>query len=381
MKIFSKIVALLLMCVCTLNLSAQTPKNYAGSSRFGDNWYIDVNGGVNWNLNDWRTNGGNFGLGLGRAITPIWGVEFQANAGVNDLTTWAAHTNHVHNGVAIDNLTAFGLVTFNLTNACNGYREKPYVFNVILFGGFGYGHGYDHKNATQSDEVLFKNALLTKVGAEVLFRVGKERSVGIFARPSVIWNTAGHSQYCAAHAIFNANAGVRYYFKTSNGHHYISQAPVEDYEARLRMVNELCAKMNKENTELKEENNELKGMLKNVESTPTKVDTIFVKSASPYTANVTFKQGSAIIADTTQVTELAKQINAEGKKVNVLGYASVEGSEKFNYDLSDRRANVVKNALLKAGVNKSLLGKASGMGTTTKFGESYEANRVVVVAE
>lgn len=359
-------------------LSFAQQSNYSGSSRFFDNWSIGLSGGVRTNLHTWEApQGGHFGIELGRKITPIFGIRGTVSAGVNDLSNWQGHTSHIHNGTVIDNLNAYVLGTFNLTNALLGYNGKPRVFEVSAVAGVGYGHGFDSNGNVQSESVLYKDALLTRAGLDFDFNIGKERAWTVGIRPYVTFNTAGHSQYCASHSTFNIDAAVVYHFKTSNKKHYINKAVLYDY-AEAKMKNSLIAHLNKENTDLRNENSALKSALVNAVN---KTDTVLIEKTSDYTTNVHFKKASAKIEDESEVVALAEQIKAAGKKVSIFGYASSEGSEEYNNNLSEQRAMVVKSALSKY-VDKKLLGKATGLGTTSKFdSDSYDANRVVIVAE
>lgn len=371
------IIRLLFLMLAMLCFSTGYSQNYVGSSRFTDNWFVGLSGGVSTNLHTWTApQGGHFSVELGRHITPIWGFRGQVTAGVNDLANWQGHASHVHNGTVVDNLQAYLLGTFNLSNALFGYTGVPRMFEISVVAGVGYGHGFDSKYNVQSTDVLFKDALLTKAGLDFDFNIGKSKAWAVSLRPSVVFNTAGHGQYCASHAVFQADAAVVYRFKNSNNKHYADRAVLRD-EAELMMKNDIISSLNKENTELRNENEALKQEL----TKPVKVDTVVIGNVNPYTTSVTFKQNSAKITDESGVAALAEQIKSVGKKVNVIGYASTEGTEDFNDKLSEQRAMTVKQALSKYGI-KNLLGKAVGMGATDKFSATeLELNRVVVVAE
>lgn len=363
-----------------------TQSNYAGSSRFLDNWSVGLSGGVNTNLHTWAApQGGHFGIEFGRKFTPIIGFRVQAGVGVNDLSNWQGHASHLHNGTVIDNVYTYLLGTFNLTNALFGYNGAPHVFEIVAAAGVGYGHGFNSVGNAQPNAVMFKDALLTKAGFDLDFNIGASKAWTISLRPSVVFNTAGHAQYCAAHAVFQTDAAVVYHFKNSNGKHCMGKAVLRD-EAEIAMKDNLISQLNKENTDIKSENKALKKALTDELAKPVKVDTIKVNTRAvgtddPYTMSIKFKQGSTKIINESDVAVLAEQIKAAGKKVNIFGYASTEGSEKFNNKLSEQRAMVVKQALAKYGI-KNLLGKAIGMGATDKFStDSLEANRVAVAVK
>lgn len=368
----------LVLSLLTFSVGYAQQSNYSGSSRFTDNWSVGVLGGVNTNLHTWSApQGGYFGIELGRKVTPIFGFKAQVLAGVNDLANWHGHASHIHNGTVVDNLQAYLLGTFNLTNALCGYNGVPRTFEVNAVAGVGYGHGYDHTGNEQAYSVLFKDALLTKVGLEFDFNLGDSKAWTLSLRPGVVFNTTGHGQYCASHAVFSGEGAVVYHLKNSNGKHYMDCAALLD-EAEIAMKNNLNANLNKENSELRDENKALKHALAEANNKSAKVDTVAVNS-NPYTTAIEFEQGSAKIKNEYQLNALAEQIKANGKKVNIKGYASIEGADTYNDKLSEQRAMVVKDALSKYDGVKRLLGKAVGMGTTTKFGVTLSNNRVVVV--
>ena len=66
-------------------------------------------------------------------------------------------------------------------------------------------------------------------------------------------------------------------------------------------------------------------------------------------------------------------------KLNIKGYASPEGRAKKNQELSVRRANAVKDLLVKKyGIDESRI-TAEGCGTTKDKYETYENNRVAML--
>ena len=66
----------------------------------------------------------------------------------------------------------------------------------------------------------------------------------------------------------------------------------------------------------------------------------------------------------------------EDAKVEIKGYASPEGSVKFNQKLSQARAEAVKKALVKRYHIDADRLTATGMGATNKLSSQVEFNRV-----
>jgi outer membrane protein OmpA-like peptidoglycan-associated protein len=61
------------------------------------------------------------------------------------------------------------------------------------------------------------------------------------------------------------------------------------------------------------------------------------------------------------------------------GHASVEGTDKYNLALSQRRADAVKAALVAEGVASDRIVSAMGEGETSVFGDILKSNRRVMV--
>lgn len=377
-----KIFSIFMMLLCTsFVMYGQSVSNYSCSSKFTDNWSVGIYGGVNTNLHNWNApQGGHFGIELSRQITPIWGLTLQAQAGVNDLMNYAGHYSHVHNGVVFDNIAAFVLGTFNFSNAFFGYNGKPRTFEVTGVAGVGYGHGFDSQTMTQSSIVSYKDALLTKAGLNFDFNIGKLKAWTISLRPSVTFNTSAHGQYCASHATFNADGAVVYHFKTSNGTHYINKAKLYD-QSEIDMLNTNINNLKSLVDEKIVENDSLKSLLLQEQEKANNIKQEVVSNSDVVYTPIKFAKGSSKITDTKALDDLAELVKKTGKKVDILGYASTEGSSKFNQKLSEQRAMVVKDELRKRGC-AALLGKAVGMGTTDKFDtSSLEANRIAILVK
>ena len=128
---------------------------------------------------------------------------------------------------------------------------------------------------------------------------------------------------------------------------------------------------------VKSENDTLRNLLK---TTNENVNTMHTEEVlNVIYPNINFKKASTVILNSDELEQLAEQIKSNGNKVDIFGYASVEGSEQFNQKLSERRAMMLKQELTKRGCKK-YLGKAIGMGTTNKFStDDLSKNRVAIV--
>ena len=77
------------------------------------------------------------------------------------------------------------------------------------------------------------------------------------------------------------------------------------------------------------------------------------------------------------IYDIANALKDVDGTIKVTGYASTEGSTKYNKELSLKRAVAVKNALIKAGVDASKI-EAIGAGPVNKFSpDNLDLNRIV----
>ena len=94
---------------------------------------------------------------------------------------------------------------------------------------------------------------------------------------------------------------------------------------------------------------------------------------------VQFKKGTAKIESTSManIYDIADALKDVDGTIKVTGYASTEGSTRYNKELSLKRAVAVKNALIKAGVDASKI-ETIGAGPVNKFSpDNLELNRIV----
>lgn len=309
------------MLTFTVSATAQQ-KNFAGSSNFFDNWSIGANGGVQLNLNDWNApQGAVFGLELNKQITPLFGLTFEGNAGVNNRRNWYSNASHIHCTKVIDQVNALVDGRFNLMNAIGGYKGSPRLFEVDVLAGVGYGRGY----ANRSDGFYNSNALLAKTGANFNFNLGKAKAWTISVRPAVIWNIATTGEFNSNYAVGQLTAAVVYHFKNSNHKHYASLPEPVIVEKKINNTIEKKVVVEK---------------------------TVFRHAPNINNCwTVNFAQGSSEI--TSDVSIIAKEINKTKGVYKISGFASPEGTEEINKTLGIARANALKNALIKAGVDEN----------------------------
>lgn len=335
-KIFS------IICLCLMCAFASAQVVETGSLK--DNWYISGNVGTTvWdNQRSWaEPNDILVNIAVGKEITPIFGLELDMVAGMNqgNKTFFDSH-----------NLTAN--VTTNLSNLVCGYEGNRRLFEPVLIIGAGWYHtyGYVYNNVSAHGAVRCN------------FNITDTWALNITPEYMLLPKTTPLNQEV------NVYVGATYRFKSSKGNFPVMKL-YNDSE-----IESLNASIN----ELREKNNELTAR-KPVEV--VKVDTIEITKVELLTPKIQFLQNSSEISATSNVavSELAAYIANSGKSYVIEGYASEEGPIDFNNKLANARAESMKKALVNYGAPEDKL-TVKGCGVTTDFGDN-EFNRIVIVSE
>ena len=370
-----KLVLMLAAAAMAVSASAQVFESAPGQeyglrqSKFTDNWYVGVNGGVATKLTGHRWLSDldpNFGIRVGKNITPVFGIAAESNAYFSNKP-WNSTK------LAVRALNTSLLGTFNLSNLFGGYKGDPRFFEVTALYGFGWGHVFKHANAGRAT-----NRMTSKAGVDFQFNLGKNKEWQIYVEPSVTWafiGKAGNTHVSDTYAVgykatreadqpaynlnnagLQLNAGVIYKFKNHDGRHNFSLVRFRDQaeiDGLNDQINNLKAELAKKPKEVVKEV---------VKETPAKEvnvsDLVFV----------TFAQGKSSL---TKDAKAALDNIAKGKHVTITGTASPEGSKELNQRLSEARANTVAEYLKNKGVN---VDKAEGKGV-----QGNTSNRLAVV--
>ena len=370
-----KLVLMLAAAAMAVSASAQVFESAPGQeyglrhSKFFDNWYVGVNGGVATKLtgHKWLSDlDPNAGLRIGKNITPVFGLAVESNAYFSNKPWTSTKT-------VVRALNTSLLGTFNLSNLFCGYKGDPRFFEVSAVYGLGWGHVF---NADSKDDM---NRMTSKAGVDFQFNLGKNKEWQIYVEPSVTWVFNGQKEglsgasstnyygfkaaadadqpvYNINNGFLQLNAGVIYKFKNHDGRHNFSLVRFRDQseiDGLNDQINNLKAELAKKPKEVVKEV---------VKETPAKEvnvsDLVFV----------TFAQGKSAL---TKDAKKALDNIASGKHVAITGTASPEGSKAINDRLSQERANRVAEYLKSKGVN---VDKAEGKGV-----QGNTSNRLAVV--
>ena len=394
----SKLVILSLMLAGATVATAQTKEKFV-SEKAGDNIFVSVTGGVSL-VNSGKSEG-KFGdpaphitVSLGKWFTPVWGVRAQGGLWkANFNTQWSEGTyaadgsmvgSKVNNDKNVGQIRLDGL--FNLSNAIGGYNPNR-IFTLSVFAG----PGLTIAKGASSFEIAENQAGTAwhkvrpagaddKTGAYIngsagllgKFNVNNYLDIDIEARGELASSYLGYLSSSRTVGGIYVGAGLTYTF---GGKKFISCGAKVDQDAINAEINRYRSELAQAQADLANCKNALANAKPEVKEVTKEVEV-----AGPRA--IFFKIGSARLDDYGKVNiELAAKILKANpdKKYKVAGYADkATGSASWNQKLSEKRAQVVYDALIAQGVDKDQLELVGFGGTANMFGKNF-LNRVVIL--
>ena len=361
-----------------VSVNAQT----VTESKTFDNFYIGINGGaqVKTTGESWMNNlNSNAGLRIGRWFTPVFGLAAEGNVYFND------HCKHyMPQSKTLARYMNVGLIgTVNLSNWFAGYKGEPRLFEVVPVFGFGWGHTFGTAAGDNEKEL---NALTSKAGIDFTFNLGKAKAWQVYVEPSMNWSLNGYGYDGVAYDInqsaFQLNAGIVYKFKNSNGSHNFTIAQLRDQneiDGLNSQINSLRGDLNDKDAQLSAKDKQIKDLQNALDECNKKPKYVKPATATNLQPTVLFRQGKAVV-DKSQMPniELIAQYmkNHPEANIEIKGYASPEGPKELNQKLSEKRAEAVKNVLVKKYKIAANRLTTKGMGATDKLFKQVEFNRV-----
>ena len=377
-----KFVSVFALALVAMSVSAE---NLYKESKFFDNWYLGIQGGIASPAVGhafWKDARGAFGLNVGKQLTPIFGLELEYTGVVNtacsgNQATWASLNN---GGFAIDYTVLTLNGTFNLMNLFGGYKGAPRLFEIQAVGGSGWGHTSIPGADNDANDLVFK------FGANFNFNLGKEKAWTVALKPAILYDFVNRDLAMTARAAqIQIFAGCTYHFKNSNGTHSFAfgraydQAEVDRLNATINETRGMVADRDQTIATKNQRIADLEAALKACEAKPAVVQTV-TNTKDNLECYVYFHQGKSNISAAQQpnVERIATFLkNHAGSKVVIKGYASPEGSVEVNERIARQRAEAVKTML----INKYKIAadriSAEGQGVGNSFSEP-DWNRVSI---
>ena len=377
----------LVMAAAMLTASASAQRTAVTANKAQDNWYLGINAGVDTYLKEKLGSDGFFksiaptvGVRVGKNLTTVFGLALEGDVVFKSNNKWYPGSKTFIEGLSLDLMG-----TFNMSNLFAGYKGEPRPFEVIALYGFGWEHDFNHLPKS--------NAINSRVAVDFAYNLGADKAWQLYIEPSLTYNlhnwlggvdVSNEFRYDARNAYFGLKAGVNYKFGNSNGSHNFKieelrdQAEIDGLNAK---INELRADNNAKDGKIAADAREiadLKAKLAACEARPVQVVEEKENILQPM---VIFRQGKSTIdaAQYASIEMVAKYMkNHKDAKVIVRGFASPEGKAEFNQKLSEKRAEVVKNALIKKYKIAADRITCEGLGATDKISEENDFNRVAM---
>ena len=336
-----KTILLSVLALGALAINAQTVVVKGGG--FWDNWSMGVQGGATMKMSGegfFKSARPAFGLTLGKQWTPILGMDIQG----------MGYVNTTNSSTMIDASDVSLIGRMNLMNLFAGYNGMPRPFEVETVTGLGWLHHYMTGSGDTDD-------LSARVGLNFNFNLGEDAAWTLGIKPAVLFNLTG--EYPNKKLAFNRNKanmeillGLTYHFADADGNRHFALVNAIDPLA--------LAAMNEEINDLREvivaKDVELVGLAdelmvvqdqlneaRNKEMEATGQTIKILESVVAFPLNQSDVQTSQMPSLEHVANYLKDNPNA---KITVNGYASPEGTEEYNLQLSQRRADAVKNILV-----------------------------------
>lgn len=372
-------IASLLLAGACVTMNAQEKDRYY-TEKGSDNIYVGAGVGMMSIINDgMNTPTFNFNVMVGKYINPVWGVRGVVGGLWQSLDAQDNGYNRYCKKFAEVNLDA----TLNLINLFGGYNPDR-AFNLYAFAGptMNVGRAVDTNitlNAATGAQshTYAEHGLKARFGATVGLGLGYDINdkwaLNLEGRFGVTPSQFGDASDCRkAETTARFNLGFAYTF---GGKKFIPMVSKVDRDALNEEINKYRSELEQAQADLANARNAIANVEPEIREVVKEVQV-----AGPRA--IFFKIGSAKLDDYGKVNiKLAAKILKENpdKKYRVAGYADkATGSAPWNQKLSEKRAQVVYDALIAEGVDKDQLELVGFGGTENMFGKNF-LNRVVIL--
>lgn len=368
---------LVLLCIACASLFAAAQDAYLRPA-LGSNWAVGLQVGAASPVKGhafFPNMAPTVGLNIDKHLTPAFALGIEGIAGFN-TSRWPMA---VHSSTIVDRLYAgaYGSLDF-LSLSGLPCQQRPLAFGIQA--GAGWGHDF------QSGPTKAHNYFATKAGLFLRFNLSHRFAVTL--SPSMMWDMSdaptsqSSASYKASKAVFMLQAGMRYRFGA--GFECPPLYNPSQIEALNGQINDLRADLADARTRAGESQaraDQLALELHEAQSRkPEVVKEEVVNNRLNTVLDVFFLLGSAKVTpdQMPNVERIAVYLkNHPGSRVVIKGYASRDGNREANLRLATRRAESVRDELIRRyGIAASRI-SASGAGIGELF-EEESWNRVSV---
>lgn len=370
------ILSLALAAFATVATAQTKSRYYAESAK--DNYFMSVGVGAQVLVNPDNSDNGLgeaitplFELSVGKLINPVWGIRAQLAGASTKLYSNFANGNQGPFNEYKKNYMTFRVDgMLNFSNAFAGYNPDRTV-DVYAF----MGPALQFAKAPIGDNNKIKALINGSLGLGLGFKLSEYFALNVEARGEVGESPFGDYSCNVADGAVGVTAGLTYYFGGKKFVKVMNEELYNSVNGDLKKYKELLAAE-------QADHNATKDALAKAQAKPA--ETIVKEVEIPYAGPraIFFTIGSSKLDSKGKVNiELAAEIMKQNTdiKYEVIGYADkATGSAKTNTTLSEKRAQVVYDALIKAGVSESQI-SYKGVGGHDDLWQSRDLTRVVVI--
>lgn len=344
-----KMFLLSMFALGALTINAQTTVVEAGD--FGDNWSFGFQGGATMKMKGsgfFKSARPAFGLSIGKQWTPILGTDIQG----------LGYVNTTRSSTLIDASDVSLIVRMNLMNLFGGYEGMPRPFEIETVTGLGWLHHYANGSGDTDD-------LSGRLGMNFNFNLGEDAAWTFGIKPAVVFNLTGdYPNKKLSLKKDKANVeillGLTYHFGNSGGGRHFAMLEVADPNA----IEDLNDEINELREVIVAKDLELVGVADELMVVQQQLNECRAQKASATGQPINilesvvafrFNQSDVESSQMPSIEHVASYLKENpDAKITINGYASPEGTEEYNLQLSQRRAEAVKSLLVdKYGIDAS----------------------------
>ena len=368
------ILSLMLAGIATVATAQTKSRYYAESAK--DNYFVSVGVGgqkiVNPNASDNPVTPA-FNISVGKLINPVWGVrgmvsgfnqKLYTDYKVNDPSFTAQEMKQ-----NVVTLRVEGL--FNLSSAFAGYNPDR-KFEAYAF----MGPALQLAKAEIGEDDGMKALISGSLGLGAAYNINSNWALNLEVRGEVAESAFGDCSETVANGLVGATVGATYYFGGKNFVKVTNEALLVAANGDIKKYKELLAAEQTSHAATKEE------LAKEKAKAPVEVvKEVEVAYAGPRAIFFTISSAKIDAKGMVNINLAADIMKANPDvKYVVNGYADkATGSAKTNQRISDKRAEAVYNALIKAGVSESQIEWKGLGGQANMYDNSRALTRVVVI--
>ena len=358
-----KTILLSVFALGALTINAQTVVVDGG---FWDNWSMGIQGEATMKMSGegfFKSARPAFGLTLGKQWTPILGMDIQG----------MGYVNTTNSSTMIDASDVSLIGRMNLMNLFAGYYGMPRPFEIETVTGLGWLHHYMNGSGDTDD-------LSARVGLNFNFNLGEDAAWTLGVKPAVVFNLTGEypnkkMAFNRDHANMEILLGLTYHFADGEGNRHFAMVNAIEPIALAAMneeingLREVVVAKDVELVGLADELLVVQNQLNEARNKEVEAAGQTIKILESVVA-FPFNQSDVQASQMPSLEHVANYLKDNpDASITVNGYASPEGTEEYNLQLSQRRADAVKNILVdKYGIAASRI-NAIGHGVGDIFSE------------